>query len=96
MTGHKRETRQSFTDVLPWMMGTNLVLAETVARRIASRLQNAAEEPALSVSIGIALFPEDGRKAQELLFVADRARYLRKKEYKAGSKMDTAVRSRRG
>jgi diguanylate cyclase (GGDEF)-like protein/PAS domain S-box-containing protein len=78
------------------LIDSDLGMAQMVARRIETRLQGDTEEPELSVSIGIGLYPEDGRNAQELLSVADRAMYLRKKEYKAGSKMDAAVRSRRG
>lgn len=78
------------------LIDSDLGMAQMVARRIETRLQGDTEEPELSVSIGIGLYPEDGRNAQELLSVADRAMYLRKKEYKAGRKMDAAVRSRRG
>jgi GGDEF domain-containing protein len=47
--------------------------------RGAARLQKGAEEPQLSVSIGIGLFPDHGRNAQELLEVADRQLYQQKK-----------------
>lgn len=59
-------------------------MAQRVVERINWRLQNDREEPKLSVSIGIGLYPEDGRTVQELLEVADRQMYQRKKERKAG------------
>ena len=46
---------------------------------IAQRVENGREEPPLSVSIGISVFPEDGRTAPELLEAADRHLYKRKK-----------------
>jgi diguanylate cyclase (GGDEF)-like protein len=80
--------------ILPidWDLG----MAPMVARRVASRLQRDTEEPELSVSIGIAWFPKDGRNALELLPVADRMMYQRKKEHKRGIGSDPAtVRTRR-
>jgi diguanylate cyclase (GGDEF)-like protein/PAS domain S-box-containing protein len=54
-----------------------------MARQIASRMQHALksrrEEPCLSVSIGIAIYPDDGRTAQDLLETADRELYQRKR-----------------
>jgi len=58
-------------------------MAERVAQRIASRLQTDTEEPALSVSIGLGLYPADGRTAAELIEAADRQLYRRKKESKS-------------
>jgi diguanylate cyclase (GGDEF)-like protein/PAS domain S-box-containing protein len=79
------------------LVDSNLGMAQQVARRIEARLQKDAEEPQLSVSIGIGLFPDDGRNAQELLEVADRQLYQRKKERKVGVTADASVsRSRRG
>ena len=37
------------------------------------------EEPRLSVSIGISIFPDDGRSVQDLLEAADRELYQRKR-----------------
>lgn len=61
------------------------------ARRIEARLQKDAEEPPLSVSIGIGLFPDDERNAPELLEVADRQLYQRKKVRKLGVPADASV-----
>lgn len=59
-----------------------LVLTETsaesavmVAKRVAERLSQDAEEPPLSVSIGIAEFPRDGATIEHLLSAADRSLY---------------------
>jgi diguanylate cyclase (GGDEF)-like protein/PAS domain S-box-containing protein len=54
-------------------------MAEHVAERIEAGLRNDPEEPAISVSIGIGVFPDDGRTAQELLEAADQQLYRRKK-----------------
>jgi diguanylate cyclase (GGDEF)-like protein len=62
-----------------------LVLPETepeaaghVAQRISERLRNDREQPAISVSTGTALYPQDGRMIEELLGAADRALYGQK------------------
>jgi diguanylate cyclase (GGDEF)-like protein/PAS domain S-box-containing protein len=62
-----------------------LVLPETgqssanlVARRICRSLANDGREPKLSVSIGIAIYPKDGKKIESLLGAADAALYLMK------------------
>jgi diguanylate cyclase (GGDEF)-like protein len=59
-----------------------LVLPETstqsallVARRISERLRNESEDPPLSVSTGVAMYPFDGTTLDELLIAADRALY---------------------
>ncbi len=66
------------------LIDSTLGMAQHVARRIEAGLQSDAETPPLSVSIGIGLFPDDGRNPQELLEVADRLLYQRKKERKGG------------
>ena len=54
-----------------------------MARQIACRIEHALgarrEEPRLSVSIGISIFPDDGRSVQDLLEAADRELYQRKR-----------------
>lgn len=65
------------------LIDSDLHMAEQVAHRIESRLQNDAENPALSVSIGIGVYPDDGRNAQELLEKTDRRMYSCKKAHKA-------------
>jgi diguanylate cyclase (GGDEF)-like protein/PAS domain S-box-containing protein len=50
-------------------------MAEQVAQRIETGLQSDPNEPALSVSIGIAIYPYDGRTVAELIEAADRQLY---------------------
>jgi diguanylate cyclase (GGDEF)-like protein/PAS domain S-box-containing protein len=52
--------------------------AGLVALRIRERLANDHEEPALSVSVGLAVYPEDGTTIETLLQTADRALYKMK------------------
>jgi diguanylate cyclase (GGDEF)-like protein len=54
-------------------------MAEQVAQRIQKGLRNDPREPRLSVSIGIAVYPDDGRTASELIETADRQLYKYKK-----------------
>jgi diguanylate cyclase (GGDEF)-like protein len=49
--------------------------AERVSGRICARLATDGEEPPISVSVGAAVFPNDGRTIEELLGTADRALY---------------------
>lgn len=67
-----------------------LVLPETstqsallVARRISERLRNESEDPPLSVSTGVAMYPFDGTTLDELLIAADRALYRDKSATKS-------------
>lgn len=50
-------------------------IASRVVSRIRERLSSEAEAPALSVSAGVAAFPEDGDTPEKLLGAADRALY---------------------
>jgi len=50
-------------------------MAEQVAQRIQTGLQTDNEEPALSVSMGIGIYPDHGRTAAELIEAADRQLY---------------------
>jgi len=59
-----------------------LVLPETghapanlVAQRICDSLANDGREPKLSVSVGVAIYPKDGRNVDSLLVAADTALY---------------------
>jgi diguanylate cyclase (GGDEF)-like protein/PAS domain S-box-containing protein len=52
--------------------------ADSVGRRICERLSSDREEPLLSVSVGIAIYPEDGTTIDTLLHAADRALYTMK------------------
>ena len=65
------------------LIDSDLHMAEQVAHRIEARLQNDAENPVLGVSIGIGVYPDDGRNAQDLLEKTDRQMYAHKKAHKA-------------
>jgi diguanylate cyclase (GGDEF)-like protein/PAS domain S-box-containing protein len=52
--------------------------ADAVGRRICERLSGDREEPQLSVSVGIAVYPEDGMTIEGLFHAADRALYKMK------------------
>lgn len=54
---------------------TDLDAARLVAQRISRRLVEDGEEPKLSVSIGMAVYPEDGETIHEILGAADRDLY---------------------
>ena len=54
-------------------------MAENVALRIENRLRTDTEKPALSVSIGVGVHPDDGRTAAELIEAADQRLYQRKR-----------------
>jgi diguanylate cyclase (GGDEF)-like protein/PAS domain S-box-containing protein len=54
-------------------------MARQIAARVQSALASGREEPRLSVSIGVSVYPDDGRSAQELLESADRELYQRKR-----------------
>ncbi len=49
--------------------------AEQVARRIAKRLSQDGEQPPLSVSIGVGVYPTNGNTLEKVLSAADRALY---------------------
>jgi diguanylate cyclase (GGDEF)-like protein len=54
---------------------TGLAAATLVARRICDLLGKDAEEPALSVSVGLASFPKDAGSIGTLLYAADKSLY---------------------
>jgi len=64
-------------------------IALRVSSRIRERLATEAEEPTLSVSAGIAAYPEDGDTPEKLLGAADRALYRMKHR---GSAMNSIAR----
>jgi diguanylate cyclase (GGDEF)-like protein/PAS domain S-box-containing protein len=61
-----------FAIVLP---ETSAKEADSVGHRICARLSSDHEEPLLSVSVGIAVYPEDGATIDALFQAADRALY---------------------
>jgi len=65
-------------------------LASRVVSRIRERLAAETEPPALSVSAGVAAFPEDGDSPERLLGAADRALYAMK--HRSGSSIQNLTR----
>ncbi len=70
-----RQGGDEFALVLP---ETGVAAATLVARRICELLANDVEEPALSVSVGVASYPEDADTIGTPLFAADMALYAMK------------------
>jgi diguanylate cyclase (GGDEF)-like protein/PAS domain S-box-containing protein len=70
-----RQGGDEFALVLP---ETGAAAATLVARRICDLLAKDAEEPKLSVSVGIASFPKDADTIGTLIYAADRALYAMK------------------
>ncbi len=66
-----------FAVVLP---ETNARKADQVARRICENITNDNNGPKLSVSVGIAVYPQDGDTIEKLLREADSALYLMKQQ----------------
>jgi|SRR5271154_1428370 len=70
-----RQGGDEFALVLP---ETGMRAASLVARRICDLLARDAEEPALTVSVGVASYPNDADTIGTLLYAADRALYAMK------------------
>jgi len=66
-----------FAVVLP---ETNAEEANLVARRICERISNDGNEPRLSVSAGVAVYPHNGDTIEKLLREADSALYSMKQQ----------------
>jgi diguanylate cyclase (GGDEF)-like protein/PAS domain S-box-containing protein len=76
-----------FAVILP---ETECEAARHVAERICEQVRNDGEKPAISVSAGTAIFPQDGKTIDALLATADRALYREKrssKGYSSGSRI---------
>lgn len=58
-------------------------MANRIANRIQRALREAQERPPLSVSVGISVYPDDGRTAPDLLEAADQHLYQSKKAARA-------------
>jgi diguanylate cyclase (GGDEF)-like protein len=54
---------------------TESAAAVQVAQRVSEQVNSDGDEPSISVSIGIAVYPQDGGTIDELLVAADRALY---------------------
>lgn len=72
-----RQGGDEFALVLP---ETGMAAATLVARRICALLAKDAEQPALSVSVGVASCPKDAQTIGSLLYVADQGLYVMKAE----------------
>jgi diguanylate cyclase (GGDEF)-like protein/PAS domain S-box-containing protein len=70
-----RQGGDEFALVLP---ETGMAAATLVTRRICDLLAKDAEEPTLSVSVGVASYPKDADAIGTLLFAADRVLYAMK------------------
>ena len=68
-----------FALVLP---ETKAMAANEVARRICESLANDDKGPKLSVSVGVAVYPENGETIEKLLCEADTGLYMRKQQRK--------------
>lgn len=69
--------------------------AHEVARRIGDRLANDGEQPALSVSVGAAVYPRHGETVEKLLAAADRDLYAMKRRQRGESPLQAGQRPRR-
>ena len=72
-----RHGGDEFAVVLP---ETGVASASLVTRRICELLASDAEEPHLTVSVGISTFPQEGDSIGGLLYAADRALYSMKSQ----------------
>jgi diguanylate cyclase (GGDEF)-like protein/PAS domain S-box-containing protein len=61
------------------LIESDLSMAQQVAERIETHVREDKEEPSISVSGGMAIYPADGRTAQDLLEAADRQLYRQKR-----------------
>src|SRR6266545_5011658 len=86
-----------FALVLP---ETNEDAAWQVARRVAERVARDGEQPPISVSVGVAVYPKDGAALETLVNAADRALYENKGRRRGKSRVRQiaggATRSLRG
>jgi len=74
--GHRSAARRG--RVCTGLAGDRRTAATLVARRICDLLAKDEEEPALSVSVGVASYPKDADTIGTLLFAADMALYAMK------------------
>ena len=64
--------------------------ARQVAGRVSARLSGDGEQPPVSVSVGVAVYPRDGNAVEALLGSADEALYGAKAAFQGRSRLDTA------
>jgi diguanylate cyclase (GGDEF)-like protein len=75
-----------FVVVLP---ETESQSAQHVAERVAEQLRSDGEKPPLTVSVGTAVYPRDGRTIEELLRTADSDLYEKKRLSKKRFRLPT-------
>ena len=66
---------------------TESAAAAQVAQRVSEQVNSDGDEPSISVSIGIAVYPQDGKTIDELFVAADRALYRDKDSSKRGLRL---------
>jgi diguanylate cyclase (GGDEF)-like protein len=66
-----------FALVLP---ETNAEAAHLVARRIRESVANDGKGPKLSISVGVAIYPQNGERIESLLSAADSTMYSMKRQ----------------
>jgi diguanylate cyclase (GGDEF)-like protein len=70
---------------------TGMNAAQDVARRICDRVVGDGELPPLSISVGVAVFAQDGETLEALVGAADKALYKNKTKGHMGRKLSIAV-----
>jgi diguanylate cyclase (GGDEF)-like protein/PAS domain S-box-containing protein len=78
-----RQGGDEFALVLP---ETGAAAATLVAQRVCELLAKDAEEPALSVSVGVASYPKDAEAIGSLIYAADKALYAMKERLSNGAR----------
>jgi diguanylate cyclase (GGDEF)-like protein len=66
------------------------IAARQVAERVAARLSGDGEQPPVSVSVGVAVYPRDGNAVEALLGAADEALYVAKAAFQGRSRQGAA------
>ena len=69
-------------------VGIGLDITERKKNEELAHLRNDREEGALSASVGIGIYPNDGRATQEILEAADQQLYRRKKSRRGRGTVD--------
>jgi diguanylate cyclase (GGDEF)-like protein len=78
-----RQGGDEFALVLP---EAGAAAATLVAQRVCELLAKDAEEPALSVSVGVASYPKDAEAIGSLIYAADKALYAMKERLSKGAR----------